>query len=79
MKHSRQQSIETLHIFISWVRENKTKDTIQHNTSSLDTTHQVTNILKLQMSIQLWVISSVGESICLTSRGSLVRIQYHPP
>ena len=42
MKHSRQQSIETLHIFISWVRENKTKDAIQHNTSSLDTIHQAT-------------------------------------
>ena len=29
MKHSRQQSIETLHIFISWVHENKRKDTAQ--------------------------------------------------
>ena len=26
-----------------------------------------------------WVISSVGQSICLTSRGSQVRVLYHPP
>ena len=25
-----------------------------------------------------WVISSVGQSICLTSRGSQVRVLYHP-
>ena len=78
MKHSRQQSIETLHIFISWVRENKKRyNTAQYKFSRYNTPSY--DILKLQMSIQLWVISSVGESICLTSRGSLVRIQYHPP
>ena len=35
MKHSRQPSIETLHIFISWVHENKRK--IQHKFSQYNT------------------------------------------
>ena len=29
--------------------------------------------------IFMWVISSVGESTCLTSRGSQVRVLYYPP
>ena len=31
------------------------------------------------MQLYFWAISSVGQSICLTSRGSQVRVLYRPP